>query len=217
VPSSNSKQGGRFVEPYRLTVEQRGLVLRELEDIDIGDGESRDLFVAALEYDLAGWRDLIGAQSTRVAEARGASAGEPGETLSELAAGARLLEKQLAVLDGMSIQRLLTQLEEADPFRRHYSEGYLEALRAELTSLVEAAETLAGPLATDTIPEEVIGDDARRFVRQIADAFRDCFEQQPSAEDAAPFVLTIATIAATTGIRVPTDHRRLARILAGAP
>jgi hypothetical protein len=43
----------RFVEPYRLSDEQRAAMLAPLAERGIGDPESRELFAAALAYDLA--------------------------------------------------------------------------------------------------------------------------------------------------------------------
>ena len=52
----------RFVEPYRLSDEQRDAMLAPLAERDIGDAESRGLFAAALAYDIATCYELTTAE-----------------------------------------------------------------------------------------------------------------------------------------------------------
>lgn len=51
--------GPRFVEPCRLGPSQRAALLSVLEAEDLGDEDGRQIFLAALEYDLAGCRRLL--------------------------------------------------------------------------------------------------------------------------------------------------------------
>ncbi len=51
--------GPRFVEPCRFGPAQRAALLSVLEAEDLGDEDSRQIFLAALEYDLAGCRRLL--------------------------------------------------------------------------------------------------------------------------------------------------------------
>ena len=52
----------RFVEPYRLSDEQRDAMLAPLAERGLGDAESRGLFAAALAYDIATCYELTTAQ-----------------------------------------------------------------------------------------------------------------------------------------------------------
>jgi len=58
-PTSPKSSGQRFVEPCRFTDAQRTSLLITLKELGIGDDESRSLFLAALEYDLARCQSLL--------------------------------------------------------------------------------------------------------------------------------------------------------------
>ncbi len=141
--ASQPKGGKRFVEPYRLSDAQRALILGQLEKQAIGDAESRSLFVAAMEYDLAGCQALAAPPDEAPQ-----SAPQPGpsdESLAALAETARSLADQLAGLDAQTAQRLRQGLGDTDRFKRTYGEGYLSCLRHELLRIGSAGEvTLPG-------------------------------------------------------------------------
>ena len=146
----------RFVEPYRLSDEQRVAMLAPLAERGIGDPESRDLFAAALAYDLATCYELTVADpEPAAAEAPDEAATQPtgqapaksrtrkaspktvatvplAPALAELAAAARALAGRLEALGAEARTNLLKGLREGDPFRRGYDEDYLAALRGEL-------------------------------------------------------------------------------------
>lgn len=52
--------GPRFVEPCRFEASQRATLLTALKAEGLGDEDSRQIFLAALEYDLASCRPLLG-------------------------------------------------------------------------------------------------------------------------------------------------------------
>jgi hypothetical protein len=62
APKRRSK--ARFLEPYRLTDERRAALLDCLRIAGVGDTESRDLFAAAVEYDIAGFRQSCPASAS---------------------------------------------------------------------------------------------------------------------------------------------------------
>jgi len=68
----------RFVEPYRLSDEQRAGMLAPLAELGVGDPGSRELFAAALAYDLATCYELTVANPDQAAtEAVGQASGQP--------------------------------------------------------------------------------------------------------------------------------------------
>jgi len=154
----------RFVEPYRLSDEQRAAMLAPLAERGIGDPESRELFAAALAYDLATCYELTVANAGPTAEVPAEQATEPapdeaaerrrqvvakGATrkaaqkaasdpqLAELAEAARALAARFDALGGEARARLLRGLREADLFRRGYDDAYLSALQGELLRLAQ--------------------------------------------------------------------------------
>jgi hypothetical protein len=172
MPKASGKK--RFVEPYRLSDEQRDAMLAPLAERGLGDAESRDLFAAALAYDIATCYELTTAepmpepesppavaQAAAQVEARPprskgrAPVAEPAAVpavspaLVELAEAARTLSRCLQALDAGVKTSLFKTLRDADRFQRGYDDAYLIALTGELTRLVEGAAPQ--PLAVATI------------------------------------------------------------------
>jgi hypothetical protein len=201
----------RFVEPYLLDTEQREAILSRLQELDIGDEESRSLFVAALEYDLAGCSDLLApAQEHSTAEREG-NADEVGGVMDTLTEAAEKLANELARLDATASLRLRQELEMADRFRGSYGEDYLATMSAELRRLAEFVRSSEG-LPGATAPSPTFSDEARLFVLRVADAYETCFDLVPAAQSGSPFASALEAIVTATRVCVPTDQAALIRI-----
>jgi hypothetical protein len=209
--ASRAKGGKRFVEPYRLSDAQRAVILGHLEEQGVGDPESRRLFAAAMEYDLAGCQVLV--EPPGAAREPAPQPGPNDEALAALAETARSLADQLSRFDAQTAQRLRQGLGETDRFKRTYGEGYLSCLRQELLRIGSAceADTPRREVAAERAPE--VNEVARRFVARAASAFGECFELKASSEQGSPFTQALEAIAAATGMRFPADQRTLADIL----
>jgi hypothetical protein len=173
MPKASAKK--RFVEPYRLSDEQRDAMLAPLAERGLGDAESRDLFAAALAYDIATCHELTVAepipepepeappmvvQADAQVEARPArgkgrapvaeSAAPPAvpPALVDLAEAARTLSGRIQALDAGATTSLFQALRDADRFQRGYDDAYLMALTGELARLVEAAASQPVAVAT---------------------------------------------------------------------
>lgn len=199
----------RFVEPYRLTDEQRSAVLVPLERLGIGDEETRLLFSAAMEYDLASCQGASG-QADRVATDTKTQPGADELSLMPLHRAARDLAERLKALDGPSRAQLQQTLTETDPFRRTYDDEYFGVLRHEILRLAAVAGPAKQP---DPPPEPAISEAAQRFVVRAADAFEECFDTKATARVSGPFLLILKAIVAATGIRIPTDADSIAELL----
>jgi hypothetical protein len=76
TPGGNRKAEGepkrpakaRFLEPYHISEARRGELIELLAASSVGDAESRDLFVAAIEYDIANLRRSAPAATPAPAE-----------------------------------------------------------------------------------------------------------------------------------------------------
>ena len=212
APSPPKRPAGkRFVEPYRLNDEQRAAIVAPLAELGVGDAESRELFAAAMEYDLAACRELASAEPQRSVRKPKPSADE--RRLRELAEAAQALADQLAGLDSKASERLALALTESDRFKRGYGDDYLRALRCELQRIAATAPKPAAQRAAPA-PKPELPEAARRFVLRAADAFGDCFESKASAQRGSPFLATLKAIVAATGVRVPHDPHTVAEILA---
>lgn len=212
--SSRTSGGKRFVEPYRLSEAQRRAMLSPLEQQDIGDDESRSLFAAALEYDLAGCQELTEPAVPSPPAAPERPPSQEDLAITALAQAAESLAEQLRDLDDAAVLLLQQELADADRFRRSYGNDYLESLGYELRRVADAGEPHEQDVPTAPGGEPPISEDTRRFVLRAADAFEDCFELKPDAEPDSPFVAALAAIAEATGIGIPTDQSNLSRILA---
>jgi hypothetical protein len=212
--STSSKTPGdkRFVEPYRLSEDQRCAILAPLEDRGVGDEESRELFAAALEYDLASCSRLKEQANEPLPSTQERSPSEEDAAIAALVEAAKSLAQRLQGLDDVASHLLRQELEDSDRFRRNYGEDYLESLGRELRRVAEIGEPLEQ--GTPAARKRSLSADARRFILRAADAFEACFELTPNAGPNSPFVATLEAIIAITGIGVPTDAAAVTRVLA---
>mgnify|MGYP001281168798 CR=1 FL=1 len=152
--------GPRFVEPCRFGPAQRAALLSMLEAEDLGDEDSRQIFLAALEYDLAGCRRLLdempaaGEQVQSDTTPDPASIPPPSDTAPDpalipsssptrftLAHLAGELAQALAELTPTQRATLLGALEDSDCLARGYGNAYLDSMRLELLHLKAAIST----------------------------------------------------------------------------
>ncbi len=173
----------RFLEPYHISEARRDELIELLATAGVGDPESRDLFVAAIEYDIASLRRSPRAQTpapapVAVLEPQPVAASEPApettpapvpapeqggrpETLDgapdvlleRIAAGARELASQLEALEPEPLGRVATALQDADPFRRVHTADYFRALEQELARLALAISGMPGAAGPIQGPE----------------------------------------------------------------
>lgn len=241
VPKSQQTKK-RFVEPYRLSDEQRAAMLAPLADRGIGDPESRELFAAALAYDLATCYELtvanpdraaapasdeVAAELTRQAptkpQARKVSGkGALDPALAELTLAAQALAAHIEALGAEARTSLLQGLREGDRFRRGYDDDYLSALHGELLRIVlgasagssdDAVSSARRAPAPTRLEVPKPSPAARQFIARAAGAFEQCFDQGPTAQVGGPFAAMLKALVAVTGVRIPTDARNLADML----
>lgn len=224
-PRTSASEGkraskARFLEPYRLSEERRAALLEPLIAEGIGDLESRDLFAAAVEYDIASCRQGVPEGATESEPEPDPRTEAPihdlrGHPLSGLREQARALADTIDALAPPSRAAVATALHRTDPFRRGYDEGYLEAVGAELRRIAEAVSSTSAPPAPPApLADPPICDAARRLVRRIASAFEECFERKPAIVEGGPLEPVLRLIASEAGIRLPRDPAALAEALA---
>ena len=201
----------RFVEPYRLSDEQRSAMLVPLEHLGIGDKETRSLFSAAMEYDLASCHSADEPTDAVATDSKPESSADDFRlSLSPLHDAARDLAERLKALDETARARLQQTLKETDRFRRTYDDEYFGVLRYELLRLAAVTKPPEQPVPN---AKPAISEAAQRFVVRAADAFEECFDLKATAQVGGPFLLTLKAIAAATGIQIPTDAGSIAGLL----
>jgi len=224
IPTPRKSKGQRFLEPRRFSPAQRQHLLQTLSDHHIGDEESRILFLAAIEYDLASCKipETAPLAEVVVNPAPEAAPLPTDPVLEELALLAGTLAKSLATLDDHQRQGLRQRLEATDCFARGHGEAYFALLQLELEHLAAASLPLAEfPLTSPPLPARpaapVLDPAWRDFLARIASAFADCFEIEPRGEPGSPFPLALAALSKVSGLALPLDPEALEGVLHPQP
>lgn len=162
------------------------------------------------------WRAAIGLWPRRKGPAasdhqENASAPDAA-AIAALAETAEKLAHELANLDAATSLRLQQEFKSTAQLQRGDSEDYLETLLGELRCVASVGKSL-DRLAESAAPRPTYSDEARRFIRRIADAFEDCFELAPATRPDSPFPIALDAIVTATDIGVPTDQAALIKIL----
>ena len=149
--------------------------------------------------------------------------------LTPVAEAARVLAGLIVDLGPADRSALAAALQAADPYRRGYDRGYLEALCGELERIGGArldatlppavsaeppvqsvAESVAAPGEPTEPPLSEVG---RRFVRRVARIYEQCLEARPAVDPEGPFFDVIQVLAPEAGVRLPIVRGALAPIL----
>ena len=244
APKPGSKRPAkRFVAPVQLDGAARDAIISTLESAGIGDTSDREIFVAALGYDLATLLQAVADETPVARPASGSrsrkgptrtAAAEPKpsptvsaevEALGTLVDAARTLHARLGALDDGGREQLSAALRRTDRFARDHGPEYLEALSAELARLAAAAEiaTAAAPVQRTSAPKATPAKPAERapataatvaFIRHVARVYSQCFDQAPSAKANAPFAKVLRIIAKLTDAPLTRTADMLQRALA---
>lgn len=220
----------RFLEPYRLSEERRTALIRLLAEGGVGDGESRELFASAIEYDIANARQTLTREPPVAAEepprpaAAAQAAPEASPRLAEAApalpvdlgdAALRLAER-IAGLDGAQRAAIAESLQGQDPFRRSYDGAYLDALCLELTRLAHAVAGQDQPPPPETAPvppppavDPPLGEAARRFLRRVARVYEEVLESRAEPQSGGTFGAALGLVSEEAGLALPQDPARL--------
>ncbi|MEJ2327332.1 MAG: hypothetical protein P8Y27_13205 [Chromatiaceae bacterium] len=210
-PSDRQK---RFVEPQRLTDAQRKALLSQLEAAKIGDADSRRLFAAALEYDLARLQELP-LEQPPVPEMSEPRAAGPDETLQRLTEAAGALAERLSNLDEAARETLSAALTQADRFHRRYGKDYINTILDELVRIAAAAPRRRAAPRSRKPKAPPPPESARQFIQRVAAAFSDCFEARPTGDGEGAFATVLKAIINAPGVRIPNDPQVLEEVLAG--
>jgi hypothetical protein len=230
--ATKKKPKARFLEPYHLSDERRAELMAMLTAGGIGDAEGRGLFAAAIEYDIAAYRQSAPKERApkpampKVLEV----APEPDpaleaeialvDLLHALGGSIASLVQGLAALEPAARERLVVQLKLGDPFRRDYAGEYLDVLGSELTRVAEAARSVSRPAPPPPPPpceppEPPLGEGARAFLRRVARVYEECLEARASPDPDGAFRGVLDLVGAEAGIHLPADPESLTSILQG--
>jgi hypothetical protein len=217
--SKSKGQAGdsRFVGATHLDEKQKLDIEKELKRRRIGDEMGRQIFVAAVEYQISAFAD----QLVRSDDApRAKPPPRPRDRALEqiliaVEEQARLLSELLLQVPKPSMPQLARVLAAQDERGRNYDEGYLCELGGEIDRLRRACSAMTSieePMDTapDTGPDP---ETSSGFVRKLAGIFAECFEQDPNAAADGPFRACLEVLDQMTPYVIGHDPDFLSRIL----
>lgn len=204
----------RFIQPRYFEPEQIDAISALLDGMAISDDEGRRIFIIALEYELAEYEK--GLEGTPVVGDEESPRQPVDATPAELdrlrTTSAQLIEHLHSLPEAMA-QSLLGRLQQSDPFQRQYEDLYLPSLQAELERLISACGDGALPPIPVTAPATAIDKASRRFVLSLAEAFAECFEQDPRAVEASAMHRLLKHIIDSCGLPLQLDQATLQSLL----
>lgn len=204
----------RFVEPFHFDDKQRNALLALLRRLRIGDTDGREIFMVAIAYDLAAYKQQQGSEPPPAQPPAPQSAEPQGLGMGPMASAIAALCEQLDALDEEGRERLIAVLQQGDRFQRGYDARYLTELRCELDLLAQVCANPKTEATPAQPPPPVLSPQARHLLARLANAYRDCFEDPPSADPAGPFAHVVIQLCQIAAIDLPTDEDSLGQALA---
>jgi len=202
----------RFIQPRYFEPEQIDAISALLDEMAISDDEGRRIFIIALEYELAEYeKSLEGTPAIGDEETPQQPVDATPAELDRLRTTSAQLIGQLQSLPEAMAQSLLRRLQQSDPFQRQYEELYLLSLRVELERLISACGD--GALQPTVTPATVMDEAGRQFVLSLAEAFAECFEQDPRAVEASAMHRLLQHIIDSCGLPLQLDQITLQQLL----
>ncbi|MEN8174318.1 MAG: hypothetical protein ABFS23_01055 [Pseudomonadota bacterium] len=228
----------RFAAPWRLNDTQKKAIAAILEELGIGDRESRTLFIGAMEYELAAYQESDSGQAPELSELEPSelassqevtapesarTAIESGyaevdrEALRVIAGTAQDLAALIRDMPGKLRDGLLESLATQDEMRRDYSQRYLDQLNTEITRVVSACamqilttgEKHIAVAEEPASPPPAYTEAHVRLVGTLANVFEECFEEAPTTDTQGDFAEALNAIAVGTGIPLPISRELL--------
>ncbi len=208
----------RFIQPRYFEPGQIDAIGALLDEMAISDEEGRRIFIIAVEYELAEYEKAlqgtvaVGDQEPPHAEeVPPATVADP--ELDRLRTTAERLIGQLRSLPDATAREIRQRLQQGDPFQRRYEDLYLPSLQAELERLTAACGEVVPEAVADAGPVTAIDPAGRSFVLSVAEAFAECFEQDPRAVEAAAMYRLLQHIIDSCGLPLRLDRETLQRLL----
>ncbi len=206
-------KGEHFVEPWRLSDQEKSAISKKLQKRKIGDVEGRRIFVGALEYELSAFRAAEAGQPA-------AAPAPPAVDLSALQAVDRVARELAAKLGEIPQDQepaLLETLEAQDEMGRSYSARYLDRLYQEASRLAEACGLMTAALATAQAPEPSPAEEPSaamlQLIGSLTHVFEECFEQTPTPAARGAFAATLKAVADGAGLDIPRSRKVLEQVL----
>jgi len=202
----------RFVGATHLDERQKADIGKALKRRRIGDEMGRQIFVAAVEYQLSAFADQLMRPDQPEAEAPPPARDRALEQiLLAVEEQARLLSELLLQVPKPSMPDLARILSAQDERGRDYDERYLCELGGEIDRLRRACTAMTTVEAVQE--KEPDPETSTDFVRKLGGIFAECFEQEPTAAEDGPFRACLEVLEETTGYVIGHDPKFLSRVI----
>ena len=194
----------RFMTPRYFTQEQNDAVEQSLRQFHVGDDEGVRIFIIALEYELAEYDKYEIGQSPVITETE-----TTDPELGKLSRDITEIILQLGRLPESSRQLLLDHLSSTDPFARRHDQAYLDAVATELTRIAAVCTDARQIQSVST----GLSESEKHFVNVVAEAYFECFEAYPQADDGEPFTSLLQRVIEISGLNISVTKKELEPIL----
>lgn len=210
--SGQGSRDSRFIDPVHLDERQKSEICKALKRKQVGDEMGRQIFVAAVEYQLSAFSDQL-VPSDGPAPTPAPPERDRGleQVLLAVEEQARMLSDLLLQIPQPSRPGLVRVLTAQDERERVYDEHYLSELVCEIDRLRNACGTMTA--ATEAPQAAPDPESSRGFVRKLAGVFSECFEQAPTAAEDGPFRACLMVLEEYTGLLIGHEPDFIARAI----
>lgn len=198
--AADGRKASRFVDATLIDQERKAAILSALQQRQIGDELGREIFVAAVEYQLTAFAHHLASAPLPTPE--------PDPGLQVAAERAQAFVSLLEHLPEKARRLLAERLAETGEGRQTAGQDRLCELGCEIAHLERACRSAA------EAPQPAAGPELE-LVGQLARAFAACFEETPSAAPDGAFATTLQVLVEQTGLAIPHSPGLLGQALAG--
>lgn len=211
---AKKSKGSRFVGATHLDDDQKARIFRALKKNQVGDEIGRQIFIAAVEYQISAFAQSL---ELRVEPERDASLLNAAleKALKAIVEKTRVLSALLRDLPDSARTRLTSTLSTQDRRGRGYDQRYLCELGLEIDRLERACTAAADVAEPDTAGPDPAS--SRAFVAKLAEIYSECFETAPTAEENGPFRASLQILRDVTGLVIGTEPAFIVQVLSAGP
>lgn len=199
-----------FVTPTHLDDSKKKALLKRLKRAKVGDETGRQIFVAALEYQLTELANDVAGHHARLAAAEPDPA---ADALTRLDAAIAQLVDLIENLPDEARARLAGFLEDRDPYKRGYGPGWFEALSAEFGRLRDAVEHAGADGDEPCINHDLDSAISVAFLARLSGVFDECFDASPDASPRGPFATAVKALCEVVGLKLDCHAELLTEAL----
>jgi len=212
APNKAKPTGSRFLDPVHLSERQKLDIGRSLKKKGIGDEMGRQIFIAAVEYQLSAFADqLVQREAPQIEHPPRDRALD--QILLAVEEQARLLAELLLQVPKPSRSSLARAIAEQEKKGCLDGAADLDELGDRIDRLRRACNQMTSSGEVQTQPAGPEPKANLELVRKLAGAFAECFEQVPTAAEDGAFRTCLAVLDEATDLAIGYEPDFLSRVL----